>query len=134
MYTFWFDYLDKPWQDLSFYKITKNYILSLISPLITIFSGFKLLLRKKIGWALSSVILLYQSINWILSPWSTEIELTENKLQVSLFVSLISLTFFTLCVLLLWKPIRTKYSPTKKTYVIMFSLFSILVLKKVLFD
>ena len=139
MYDFWFVRLENSWNKLSLYKITKNHLVNLILHILTLFAGFKLLSNKKTGWILGVVILLYQTINFILLMFTFDIkeDINGETINETLFFSLSSLLpliFFTLFLFLflISKQIRTYYKPTKSNWIIIFCLLTVLLVNKII--
>jgi uncharacterized membrane protein YidH (DUF202 family) len=123
-----FEHLDYSWEDLSIPKIIKNYHYQLLLPILTIFAGLSIILNKRIGWITGVITSALLSTSMILSLWTIENKETENETQLYVFIGLISVIFITIFGLLLTKPIRAKYNPTERTWLIIGIIFTLLLL------
>ena len=120
------------WKEISIFKLFWNYHFQILISLLTIFAGIMLFLNKKEGWLLSLVILAIKFISSITIPFIIDVEAETKTIIFYLLFGLIPLIFLTMLGILLTKQIRNKYNPTKKTWLIMGSLFAILQLYKLL--
>lgn len=113
-----FDYLNITWQDLDLFRIIKKYHFAFIYGLFSIAAGILLWKQKLLGWIFSINNFLVSIVVWIDVILSKEIE-TDQGLVIAYFLCgiLIMLTLAQLIPLLL-KPIRTKYKPSVKSWII----------------
>lgn len=124
-----FERFDNYWEYISIPKVVKNYHYLILLPLMTIFAGLTLILKKKIGWLMGIVTSATYGISIVLLPWTIDKEI-GNITLIYVFTGLISLVFITIFGLLMTKQIREKYNPTKKNWVIMSILFALLILDR----
>jgi hypothetical protein len=82
--------------DISIPKVIKNYHYQILLPLMTIFSGLTLILKKKIGWLMGIVTSATYGISIALSPWTIEIKEIGYVTHIYVITGLISLFFITL--------------------------------------
>jgi len=116
------------WKDLSAIKIIRDYHYQFLLPLLTIFSGLALLFAKKSGWLLGIVTSALSGISMILVLTKIEARDLENEILLYTATGLLVLIFTIMLGLLLSKPIRSKYNPSKKTWLIVGVLFTLMLL------
>ncbi|SEE50289.1 hypothetical protein SAMN04487765_2846 [Tenacibaculum sp. MAR_2010_89] len=115
------------WENISIFKVFKNYHYQILIPLLTIFAGVTLMLKKRIGWLFGVVTSVLHVMSMIL--FSVTNATVENKYLNFIYV-FISTLFILITVLLMNKHIRSKYNLTKQTWVIIGLLLILLFLDK----
>lgn len=85
--------------------------------MLTILGGVTLLFNKKIGWLTSVVTSAIYAVMWlsVFKLWIFRDLEMEYDTRIVLPYLLLELIFITNVSLLLFKPIRNNYQPTKKT-------------------
>jgi len=125
------------WEEISLFKITKNYHFQFIIAILNLASGILLILSKRIGWMGSVVMSIVNGLGFIIFLWplntdeSIHNEMTNSEL---LMFSSIIILFFIFGLVLLNKVFRKKYQPTKNTWVIITLIIIILCADKILIN
>ena len=121
------------WQDLSFYKIFKNYHLSFIIPLLFLISGVLLLKNKIAGWIIGVATWITIGIGEILSIG----KVVGNKYNSwtdwnTFYLLLFTIFACSIAILMLTIEFRKKYNPNWKNWLVMFSIILFLTLDRLL--
>jgi hypothetical protein len=99
------------WQEISLFKIFKNFHLIFILPCLTVFAGIFLALNKKIGWVTALIVLLLNAL-LIFIPSNKSWSIIEKRDFDTIAILIVTeLLFFGLFYTLLLKPFRLKYAP-----------------------
>ena len=115
-YEFGMKYTGMTWADISIPKLLLNHGLPFLYALITLFAGTTLLFGKRLGWLVSVAATCSATINFVrLLLGLSLIEESAPDFSRTLF-AIPAVIFATICVLLLWPPIREKYAPTVATW------------------
>jgi hypothetical protein len=101
---------------LSSIAIEKHLII--IISILCLSGSWMLLFRNKAGWILCTVSSLIYGINLLLSSRSKAVDNDLAFAEHYKSYGIASLLFLIIFILLLLKPIRTKYQPTIKTWII----------------
>lgn len=110
--------------EISVIKILLNWHLAMIVSLLLFFSGIFLILSRKIGWYSALISGVYCSISWTLNS----LTLTSEDFPNYWVGYIIGLFFLVVVVFLLSKPIRAKYLPNGRSYILVIVVISILFL------
>lgn len=105
--------------------IKTNHLIVIIS-LLCLFGSWMLLFRHKAGWIFCVISSLVYCVNLFMSSRSKTTEHYKSY-------SIASILFFIIFILLLSKPIRIKYQPTVKTWVLISVTIVLCILDKIIF-
>ena len=133
-----FEITNLSWEEISLFKITKNYHFQFIIAILNLASGILLILSKRIGWIGSIVTAIVNGLGLIIFLWiffnndeSIDNEITNTEL---LIFSSITILFLTFGLVLMNKVFRNEYQPTKKTWLIMTLIIVALCADKILIN
>ena len=124
-------------EKISIWKLLKTYHSEFLLAILSLISGLLLILNKKSGWQLavitSFVTAMLGVIN-LINFYYTQGKLKFNKTNVILSQVTIIVIFFLISCILLLKPFRTKYNPTKGTWWAIIIIIGLLLGDKIVFD
>ena len=125
------------WKDLSILKLIKKYHSEFILGALTMISGGLLLLNRKAGWMgtiITSFITAVLGIKSIFYLFYKTASPEFNRIGLLFYSSLISFLFFLIFCVLLSKPFKIKYQPTKKNWWVIIIVAGLLLVDKIIFD
>ncbi|MEO6548051.1 MAG: hypothetical protein ABIN94_08630 [Ferruginibacter sp.] len=114
------------WRQISPSKVFKIYHFEFILSIVTLVAGWLLISGRKLGWASAVVVLIYNSLYFLLSIARENAKETPNT-SLLIFSVFASIVFFAFAVILLFKPFRFKYSPGLKSWMGMAILLILLI-------
>jgi hypothetical protein len=136
LYDFGVTYFQLTLEKISIWKILKTYHFGFLLAILSLISGLLLILKKNSGWQLaiitSFVTGILGAINLIYSyskPDKLKFNQTNTILQVTIMTVFLLITF-----ILLLKPFRTKYNPTRRTWWTSFIIVALLLMDKIIFQ
>jgi hypothetical protein len=112
--------------------VLKNH-LTIILSLLCLFGSCFLLFKDRTGWALCVITSLIYGINLFLSSRS---KAGNDKLPMAEYYKsygIAALVFLTMFVLLILKPIRSRYSPTIRTWIIIAAAILLFIIDSLVF-
>jgi hypothetical protein len=110
----------------------KNHLIIIIS-ILCIFGSWLLLFRDKTGWIICIVSSLIYGINLLMSSRSKAVDSKLPFAEHYKSYGFAALFFFVIFLLLLLKPIRAKYHPSTKTWIIISGIILLCILDKIIF-
>ena len=112
-----FEISNLSWEEISIFKVIKNYRFQIFIPILSIISGVLLIMNKRIGWIGSVVMSFVYGLGIIIYSCKTyNAEITISNLILPIVISLL---FLVLGLVLLNNVFREKYRPSKYTWIIM---------------
>ena len=132
-----FEISDLSWEEVSIFKVVKNYHFQYIIPILSIVSGLLLILNKRVGWIGSTVMSFVTGIGIIILSWklyNAEGNSIEITISDFLLPSFLTVLFLIIGLVLLSKVYREEYLPTKNTWIIMILTIIILCVYSILIN
>jgi hypothetical protein len=123
------EYMPLKKYEISYYKVFKNYHLSFLLPLASIFAGILLLLSKKAGWVISVIVLLINCDTGIYLLYKMGCLKAPDTTSLVIVITMLVIIVLLLIVLML-KPFRLKYKPTKQIFLIVAITTGIIILDR----
>lgn len=105
-----------------------KYHLFIIVPFLLLFSGWKLFKSRKTGWLLSIILLIYITIS--LAATNLTFKKNDFTWRDSTLLILFQVLFLLMTVLILLKPFRERYRPTKIDWFVIGTSVSFLLLDR----
>jgi len=119
LYELGITYYHLTWEKISILRVIRIYHAEFIFGTLIIISGLLLLLNKKSGWMLTVITSFVTGmlggislLNLYFIPGKVE----SNKTETTVLDLIILVVFFSISFILLSKPFKTKYNPTKRTW------------------
>ena len=110
----------------------ENHLIIIIS-ILCLSGSWMLLFRNRTGWILCTVSSLIYGINLLLSSRSKAVDSSLTFAEHYKSYGFAALLFFIIFLLLLLKPIRTRYHPSAKTWIIISGIILLCILDKIIF-
>jgi hypothetical protein len=136
-YDFGVTYFHLTLEKISIWKILKTYHFEFLLAILSLVSGFLLILNKKAGWQLaiitSFVTAMIGAVNLVDFFYRPDKIKFNKTTTILLDVTLITV-FFLVSYILLLKPFRIKYNPTKVTWWAIIIIAGLLLVDKIILE
>ena len=121
------------WDNISYFKVFKNYHLNIIVPLLSIFSATYLLFRKRIGWILTIAVCLINIIGYFILILNLSGAYDSVNSSTFYFIHGVIIAIYLLFIfLLLQRPFKEKYSATNKMWLPILILIGIYLIDRII--
>jgi len=114
-------------------QLFKTHHLPIIVSILGLFGGCMMLFNDKKGWMMSLIATAMFCILFYLSSRSNSTDKTLPFASFYKSYGITSIICFVLFLLLLWKPLRTKYRPTSKNWMWLAGIVILLIIDKMIF-
>jgi hypothetical protein len=114
-------------------SITAKYHFPIIVGILCLFGSCMLLYKDRTGWLLCVVTSFVYAVTMFMSSRSKAMDNTLPFAKYYKSYGIAALIFFAIFFLLLMKPVRARYQPILKTWLLMGVIILVLVIDKLLF-
>lgn len=120
--------------DISFFKIFYTHHYNFILSLLGIVSGVLLIRNNKIGWILSISTWFSYSIGTIFTTWKIALGNSNFEIYSGHYIiyGLMIIIFLIMGILLISKEFRKKYSPNRKSWVLLILITAFFILDRLI--